>query len=229
MVRDDLGQWVGLRRTTALTDRGTISALSSGLLTLHPNGANAASSSRTVPSPLLAISSPGPDSTTFALAGKEVDVSVWDVERTFGSAAPSASTESGKRKKNELEAGELWRAKNVSGPVMLLRWVYFRARTKRGKGSILFSLSWAKVTSSAGCSPPSRELLLIPDAKQPPSAPTAKPPSLPHPSHSSRPYASRERDEIRHCAGIRYAPAETGARVEDCARGWNWKYQPRAR
>lgn len=147
MVRDDLGQRVGLRKNTALTDRGTISALSSGLLTLHPNGANAASSSRTVPSPLLAISSPGPDSATFALAGKEVDVSVWDVERTFSGATTPASTESGKRKKNELEAGELWRAKNVSGATgTFLQW------TERSKLRTMLSLCQAKVASSAGCS-----------------------------------------------------------------------------
>jgi hypothetical protein len=46
-------------------------------------------------------------------------VSVWDVERTFGATGGSpngASGAGGKRKKTELEVGEIWRAKNVSPP-----------------------------------------------------------------------------------------------------------------
>lgn len=74
---------------------------------------------RSVPSPLLALSSHGKNAIEFALAGKEVDVSVWDVERTFGATGGSPNGSSGaggKRKKTELEVGEIWRAKNVSHP-----------------------------------------------------------------------------------------------------------------
>lgn len=93
---------------------GSISALTSGRLTYHRLSGD--SSSRQVASPLLALASPGPDSATFALAGKEVDVSEWNVEATFAEAADEtpAAQGGGKRKKAELERGEVWRAKNVS-------------------------------------------------------------------------------------------------------------------
>lgn len=100
--------------TLELISRGTISALASGQLTLHPySSSSTASSSRSVSSPLLALASAGASATSFALAGKEVDVSVWDVETTFSSAGESSETSTGKRKKNELERGQIWRAKNV--------------------------------------------------------------------------------------------------------------------
>ena len=56
---------------------------------------------------------------TFAYAGDEVELSVWDTERAFsgetkkpeGDGEPQAK----KRKRNEqLLPGEVWRAKNVS-------------------------------------------------------------------------------------------------------------------
>jgi hypothetical protein len=76
------------------------------------------STSRRVASPLLALASPGFGSTKFALAGKEVDVSEWDVEAMFAPGVqdvePKSGATNGKRKKNELEQGEVWRAKNVS-------------------------------------------------------------------------------------------------------------------
>lgn len=51
------------------------------------------------------------------LAGKNVELSMWDMERTFA-AGPKAKGDAGakKRKKNELEEGEIWRAKRVSIP-----------------------------------------------------------------------------------------------------------------
>jgi ribosome biogenesis protein NSA1 len=49
------------------------------------------------------------------VAGKEVDVSIWDLERVFAKGpVPSGEKAAGKRKKGELEDGEVWRAKNVS-------------------------------------------------------------------------------------------------------------------
>jgi hypothetical protein len=58
------------------------------------------------------------------LAGKNVELSMWDMERTFAAESKTANgkkEESKKRKKGELEAGEIWRAKRVSR----LDW-YFR-------------------------------------------------------------------------------------------------------
>jgi len=68
--------------------------------------------SRTVPSPLLALASPTNTATEIALAGKEVEISVWDVERTFSTETTMKDAD-GKRKKDTLESGEIWRARNV--------------------------------------------------------------------------------------------------------------------
>jgi hypothetical protein len=49
------------------------------------------------------------------VAGNGLELSIWDVERTFaasGEKAESMSTNS--KRKKELEEGETWRAKNVS-------------------------------------------------------------------------------------------------------------------
>ena len=53
------------------------------------------------------------------LAGKNVELSMWDMERTFAAGikakeAGKGETGAKKRKKNELEEGEIWRAKRVS-------------------------------------------------------------------------------------------------------------------
>lgn len=54
---------------------------------------------------------------TFAYAGHEVELSVWDTERAFTSPTTDQSTnrtEGMKRKRgNEYLPGEIWRAKNV--------------------------------------------------------------------------------------------------------------------
>lgn len=57
---------------------------------------------------------------TFAYAGDEVEVSVWNTERAFTEAGPSNEATSSatdgqkKRKRSEqLLPGEIWRAKNV--------------------------------------------------------------------------------------------------------------------
>lgn len=66
---------------------------------------------------------PSTDGKTFAYAGKEVDVSLWDVERGFASTAAAGSATDAADKKRKLGAkggkdalmeGEIWRAKNVS-------------------------------------------------------------------------------------------------------------------
>ncbi|WVQ78400.1 hypothetical protein IAT38_000486 [Cryptococcus sp. DSM 104549] len=107
--------WAGL----IPVENGTISALTSGLLTFHPTSTSTPSSSRTVPSPLACLASTPLAPGQFALGGKEVDISIYDVERTFSSST-SAPAE-GKRKKNALEPGCIWQAKNVPNNSLQLR------------------------------------------------------------------------------------------------------------
>ncbi|OCF41463.1 hypothetical protein I317_04764 [Kwoniella heveanensis CBS 569] len=124
--------WAGL----ATVQSGAISALTSGLLTHHPLVHNNSSEpepvlpsssthqSRSVSSPLQCLASSSLAPTSFALGGKEVDVSVWDVERTFGGVNDEVAKtwgDSGKRKKNVLEAGQIWQAKNVPQNNLSLR------------------------------------------------------------------------------------------------------------
>ncbi|WVR05292.1 hypothetical protein IAU60_002305 [Kwoniella sp. DSM 27419] len=112
--------WAGL----VPVQGGVVSALTSGLLTYHSPSSTEASGSRTVPSPLLCLASSTAAPTSFAMGGKEVDVSVWDVERTFASSANDKvekNWESGKRKKNVLENGQTWQAKNVPQNNLSLR------------------------------------------------------------------------------------------------------------
>ena len=107
-------------------DRGIISATKSGLLTYHrfplhhDEEAGPSNPSRPltrqVDAPLLTVASPSSSSRIFAYAGKEVDVTICDVERTFTSISSTSSSVDrvgSKRKKKELEEGEIWRAKNV--------------------------------------------------------------------------------------------------------------------
>jgi ribosome biogenesis protein NSA1 len=57
------------------------------------------------------------DEETFAYAGDEVEVSVWNTDRAFSSERPAINdveAQSKKRKRSEqLLPGEIWRAKNV--------------------------------------------------------------------------------------------------------------------
>jgi ribosome biogenesis protein NSA1 len=67
-----------------------------------------------------------PDQKTMAYGGDEVDLSVWDTERAFGSANPSphsgaAPSIESKRKRDALFPGEIWRAKNVPADGLGLR------------------------------------------------------------------------------------------------------------
>ncbi|ORY27216.1 hypothetical protein BCR39DRAFT_539048 [Naematelia encephala] len=105
------------------TQAGTIASLSSGLLTLVPTSADSEPISRTVPSPLLCLSSSSSTAASFALAGKEVDVSIYDIERTFSSAPALSDPSVGgiKRKNAPLEPGEIWRAKNMPLTSLSLR------------------------------------------------------------------------------------------------------------
>jgi ribosome biogenesis protein NSA1 len=91
-----------------------LSTLSSGKINLS---SPSSSSSTSIPSPLTCLQTLSPDASQFVAAGKEVDVSIWDMEKVFSrsSVETSGAKESaGKRKKGELEAGEVWRARNVS-------------------------------------------------------------------------------------------------------------------
>jgi ribosome biogenesis protein NSA1 len=117
-------QWIGLE----VLPSGVLSALSSGIVNLHPFTESGSSHTASVLSPIACLrtvpteSSSGPSH--MILAGKNVELSMWDVERTFAAGSKTANgkkEESKKRKKGELEAGEIWRAKRVSR----LDW-YFR-------------------------------------------------------------------------------------------------------
>ncbi|WWD16047.1 hypothetical protein CI109_100472 [Kwoniella shandongensis] len=116
------GIWAGL----VPVENGTVSARSSGLLTYYPfSSSSSSSSSRTVPSPLACLASSPLAPTSFALGGKEVDVSIYDLERTFASALGDTDAEmkdgNGKRKKNAIEPGQIWQAKNVPNNSLALR------------------------------------------------------------------------------------------------------------
>ncbi|WWC60960.1 uncharacterized protein I303_103537 [Kwoniella dejecticola CBS 10117] len=115
---------------------GAVSALTSGQLTYHTtpstsssDGASdsspsSSSSSRSIPSPIQCMTSTPLLPSSFVTAGKEVDVSIWDIERTFGSSSSegvSKTWDNGKRKKNVLEVGQIWQAKNVPQNNLSLR------------------------------------------------------------------------------------------------------------
>ncbi|KAK4686361.1 ribosome biogenesis protein NSA1, partial [Tremellales sp. Uapishka_1] len=106
--------WVGL---TAVQG-GVVSGLSSGHLS-YTSSSSSAPQSRNVPSPLTTVLSASSSSTSFGMAGKEVEVSLWDVEKTFSS--PAEDVNMGKRKKDALEVGEIWRAKNLPNNNLSLR------------------------------------------------------------------------------------------------------------
>lgn len=99
---------------------GTVSALTSGLLTFHPSSGSRPSS-RSVSSPLACLASTSLAPNQFALGGKEVDVSIWDIERTFASSSDSPMVDDGKRKKNAHEPGQIWQAKNMPNNYLKLR------------------------------------------------------------------------------------------------------------
>lgn len=111
-------------------------ATSGGRLSLHslPSSLDDAATTTTskirLPANLTTLR-PSADGKTFAYAGKEVDVSLWDLERALAappSAADADATASkkrkaGKAKENEkLLPGEIWRAKNVRLSTIYIPW-----------------------------------------------------------------------------------------------------------
>lgn len=94
--------WTGL---SVLSDTVAVSSLASGRVSLHraESGAAAAGVIK-VGKPVLTLSAPdaGAGSTSaFAMAGKEMEISVWDVERAFVPKDKSkAAADSKKRKKD---------------------------------------------------------------------------------------------------------------------------------
>jgi hypothetical protein len=64
--------------------------------------------------PITCLATASSSSTTFAVAGNGLEVSIWDVERTFASGAGQKEESMNGKRKKELEEGETWRAKNVS-------------------------------------------------------------------------------------------------------------------
>lgn len=64
-----------------------------------------------------------PDGESFVYGGDEVEISLWDAQRTFNSPTNPTQATSEKRKRgSELLPAETWRAKNVSptGSVVIL-------------------------------------------------------------------------------------------------------------
>ena len=105
--------------------RGVFTCSTSGhfrLTTIPDSGTESSTSKASLPMRLCDVRL-SPDGSTLAYGGDEVDLSVWDVERTLSSTsitstaeASSSFTEGKKRKTpstNELLPAELWRAKNV--------------------------------------------------------------------------------------------------------------------
>jgi hypothetical protein len=65
------------------------------------------------------------------VAGNGLEVSIWDVERTFAaSEEKDESMSTNSKRKKELEEGETWRAKNVSNPFPFFRQRLMIATTK---------------------------------------------------------------------------------------------------
>jgi ribosome biogenesis protein NSA1 len=71
-----------------------------------------------------------PDGRTLAYGGDEVDLSIWDIERTLSAQKETDGNNpsNSKRKKpgdNQLLPAELWRAKNVRTPNSLELLIHF--------------------------------------------------------------------------------------------------------
>ncbi|KAJ8078726.1 hypothetical protein PM082_013009 [Marasmius tenuissimus] len=114
-------RFVGLSETK----RGTLSCTSNGALRLFPNEDSETQLTTALPTRLCdwRIS---PSTQKFAYGGDEVDLSVWDLEKSFAAptkeAISSNSSTSKKRKRNEaLFPAESWRAKNVPSDNLGLR------------------------------------------------------------------------------------------------------------
>ncbi|KAJ9106338.1 hypothetical protein QFC21_001484 [Naganishia friedmannii] len=115
-------RWIGLE----ILPNGILSSLSSGQINLHPFARTGTIRAASILSPLACVrtiptnGSTGP--TLMAVAGKDVEISLWDMERTFAAgpkvvqkngATASGDGKTKKRKKDQLEEGEIWRAKHL--------------------------------------------------------------------------------------------------------------------
>jgi hypothetical protein len=199
-------RWIGLE----ILPNGILSSLSSGQINLHPFSHSGTTYTASVLSPLACVraipanSPTGP--TQMALAGKDVEISVWDMERTFA-ARPKVAQKDGasavgdgktkKRKKDQLEEGEIWRAKHVS--------LFFHSHYRH----LQPTLSDAHIPFS------------FPSAtKQPPFATNTNrlPLALYPPSNFLRVHSwihsARCRNKIGPCQEIRYASTEARGRLE---------------
>jgi hypothetical protein len=110
--------WTGL---SALSDTVAISSLASGRVSLHRAGEAAGAEAAgviKVGKPVLTLSAPDSANNTFAMAGKEMEIGVWDVERAF---VPKGSKTLKRKKDSDLMPGEIWRAKNVAHNNLQLR------------------------------------------------------------------------------------------------------------
>ena len=107
-----------------LTISGNIAGLTNGTLSFIPGPSSSTQKVREtlVLNPIKCLAAPSTDATTFAMAGREVDVCIYDVERTFaeGRTQPDMVKERKTPKRGigkvpeKLQDGEVWRAKNVS-------------------------------------------------------------------------------------------------------------------
>ncbi|KZV72890.1 hypothetical protein PENSPDRAFT_575348 [Peniophora sp. CONT] len=122
-------KYVGL----AFTESGVYSCTSNGALRRTKLSSHSSenvpeeTSSQTAVLPMrLADWALSPSSHTFAYAGDEVELSLWDTERAFAARTtkPVANTGEGKKKRKrdeELLPGETWRARNVPNDSLSLR------------------------------------------------------------------------------------------------------------
>ncbi|KAJ1310166.1 hypothetical protein OPQ81_006910 [Rhizoctonia solani] len=112
----------------AIPEKGWLSCTNNGRLRLSNSFAKSTDSDQ--PADLLA-SLPmrlnevrlSPSCSSLAYGGDEVDLSVWDVERTFSDKPQSTDEAAKKRKKgkNELMYAEVWRAKQLPNDSLSLR------------------------------------------------------------------------------------------------------------
>ncbi|TCD64435.1 hypothetical protein EIP91_004080 [Steccherinum ochraceum] len=121
-------RYVGL----AATSNGIYSCTSNGALRVtKPNSEDTTPAFQTAVLPMrLTEWRLSENAETFAYAGEEVELSLWDTERAFadsssggeGAAATSTGEGAKKRKRSEqLLPGELWRAKNLANDELNLR------------------------------------------------------------------------------------------------------------
>ncbi|KAJ7097974.1 hypothetical protein B0H15DRAFT_901941 [Mycena belliarum] len=110
-------KFVGLQAT----EKGIYSCTSNGALRFTHAGDDTKHTLGSLPSRLcdwrLAT-----DEATFAYGGDEVELSLWDAERALVSKQVSSPDSIGsKRKRDQLFAGEMWRAKNIANDGLGLR------------------------------------------------------------------------------------------------------------